>query len=142
MDNSDGTYESANRVYGSCGLAPTIPTSCGGGHTPKVVRKVKRGTGMENKPKVEDYLLTASDGDMYGVFRLSPRELGRLQNVRDEDITKMLDVNSNTQVMKQVGNSICVSVLVAIFSQLGILGVKRWNDMTDAERYEIIKPGE
>ena len=37
MDNSDGTYESANRIYGKDGLAPTIPTSCGGGHTPKVI---------------------------------------------------------------------------------------------------------
>ena len=30
MDNSDGTFESANRVYGNDGVAPTIPT-CGGG---------------------------------------------------------------------------------------------------------------
>jgi len=31
MDNSDGTFESANRVYGKLKVAPTIPTSCGGG---------------------------------------------------------------------------------------------------------------
>ena len=30
-DNSDGTFESANRVYGKLKAAPTIPTSCGGG---------------------------------------------------------------------------------------------------------------
>lgn len=29
MDNSDGTFESANRVYGVNGISPTIPT-CGG----------------------------------------------------------------------------------------------------------------
>ena len=30
MDNSDGTFESANRVYDAKASAPTIPT-CGGG---------------------------------------------------------------------------------------------------------------
>lgn len=29
MDNSDGTFESANRIYDANGIAPTIPT-CGG----------------------------------------------------------------------------------------------------------------
>ena len=178
MDNSDGTFESANRIYGHRGAAPTIPTACGGGHTPKVARKYakpcaerKRQNGqtleyrndtvancitsiqtdsmyigrvekMEEEKTVEDYLLTASDGDMYGVFKLSPRECLRLQNVRDSDIDKMMAINSNTRCYMQAGNSICVSVLVAIFSQLGIQNIPRWNDMTDEERYEIIKPGE
>ena len=38
MDHTiDHTFESANRVYGTDGIAPTLPTSCGGGHTPKVM---------------------------------------------------------------------------------------------------------
>ena len=41
MDNSDGTLESANRVYSPDGLAPTIPTCCGGGHQPKFLVKTK-----------------------------------------------------------------------------------------------------
>lgn len=40
MDNSDGTFESANRVYDSKAVAPTIPTCGGGGIQPKVVKKV------------------------------------------------------------------------------------------------------
>lgn len=37
MDNTvDHTFESANRVYGSGGVAPTIPTCAGGGTQPKV----------------------------------------------------------------------------------------------------------
>ena len=43
MDNTiDHTFESANRIYGIDGLAPTLPTGCGGGHTPKIleVRKI------------------------------------------------------------------------------------------------------
>ena len=137
MDNSDGSFESANRVYGGYGLAPTIPTACGGGHIPKIARR----KNVDENKTVEDYLITAKDGEKYGVFKLSPMECFKLMNVREEDAKKMLAVNSNTRCYACAGNSIVVSVLVAIFSQLGIQNIPRWNDMTDAERYEIIKPG-
>ena len=97
---------------------------------------------MDEQKTVEDYLFHGKDGNDYGVFKLSPRECCRLMNFRDSDIDKMMAVNSNTRVYMQAGNAIVVSVLCGIFSQLGITGVKRWNDMTDAERYEIIRPGE
>jgi len=64
----------------------------------------------------------------YGIFKLTPRECLRLQGVRDEDIDKMAAVNSNTQLLKQAGNSITVQVLMAIFSQLNIKGVTPWNE--------------
>jgi site-specific DNA-cytosine methylase len=98
-------------------------------------------TQEDKQPTVEDYLFHAKDGDQYGIFKLSVRECLRLQNVRDSDIDKMMATNSNTRCYMQAGNSICVSVLVALFSQLHIKGIKCWNDMTDEERYEIIKPG-
>lgn len=40
MDNSDGTFESANRVYDKRDAAPTISTCGGGNLQPKVVRKL------------------------------------------------------------------------------------------------------
>lgn len=41
MDNTeDHTFESANRVYDRKALCPTIPTSCGGGHTPKILVRI------------------------------------------------------------------------------------------------------
>jgi len=44
MDNTaDHTFESANRVYSSNGISPTVPTSCGGGHTPKIMCLTRRG---------------------------------------------------------------------------------------------------
>ena len=67
---------------------------------------------------VEDYLYHAKDGNDYGIFKLSPRECGRLMDVSDDDIDKMLSVNSNSQCYKQFGNSIVVNVLVAIIGQL------------------------
>lgn len=43
MDNKiDHTYESANRIYYSGMCCPTIPTICGGGHEPKVIKKWKK----------------------------------------------------------------------------------------------------
>lgn len=162
MDGWYGSFESINRVYSKNNAAPTIQTFQGGGRQTKVARNVdmvkiieseeikeenfdtelEYATNEDFKPTVEDYLITAKDGEKYGVFRLSPRECLRLMNVRDTDIDKMQAVNSNTQLYKTAGNSIVVSVLVGIFSQLGIQNCKKWNNMTDAERYEIIKPGE
>lgn len=89
---------------------------------------------------VEDYLYTANDGEQYGIFKLSPRECGRLMGVMDKDIDKMLAVNSNSQCYKQYGNSIVVPVLCGIFSQLNIKGVPMWNRMSDEEREVWINP--
>ena len=48
MDNTkDHTFESANRIYDVNGLSPTIPTGCGGGHTPKIIEVT------DEKPKVD-----------------------------------------------------------------------------------------
>lgn len=87
----------------------------------------------ENMAKVEDYLFKD-----YGVFKLSPRECGRLMAVKDSDIDKMAAVNSNTQLYKQFGNSIVVTVLMAIFSQLNIKGVKPWNELTESEKQALV----
>ena len=100
---------------------------------------MRKGNKMdEEKKTVEDYLFTGKDGESYGVFKLSARECGRLMGVNDTDINKMFSVNSNSQCYKQFGNSIVVPVLMAIFSQLNIAGVKAWNEMSENEIYELI----
>ena len=97
MGNSeDHTYESTNRVYSTDGIAPTSDTCQGGGHETKILTNEFR------------------------IRKLTPREVGRLMGVSDEDITKMESVNSNSQLYKQFGNSIVVDVLCAIFKQLNI----------------------
>ena len=42
MDNSDGTFESANRVYDPKQSCPTIPTCGGGGIQPKVIKRYEK----------------------------------------------------------------------------------------------------
>lgn len=60
------------------------------------------------------------DGYLYliRIRKLTPRECWRLMDFTDEDFHKSEEVNSNTQLYKQAGNSICKNVLVAIFGQM------------------------
>jgi hypothetical protein len=76
------------------------------------------------------------DGDIYliRIRKLIPLECWRLMGFSDEDFRKAEKVNSNTQLYKEAGNSICKQVLMAIMSQLNIKGVTAWNDLTEVER--------
>lgn len=74
----------------------------------------------------------------YRIRRLTELECWRLMGFTDEDFKKAQSVNSKTQLYKQAGNSIVVPVLMAIFSQLNINGVKPWNEMSNEERECLI----
>lgn len=93
----------AGNVYDDKGTSPTIRIYQGGNQQPCVI----------------------ANGD-YRIRKLTPRECGRLMSVTDEDINKILEVNSNSQAYKQFGNSIVVQVMVAMFSNLNIQGIPEW----------------
>ena len=114
------------RVQGNGNVSPTITTTGG-------ICKIL-GKEQIKLANVEDYLHKG-----FGVFKLSPRECGRLMGVKDSDIDKMMEVNSKTQCYKQYGNSIAVPVLMALFSQLGLPGVPKWNDLSQDERKKLIE---
>jgi site-specific DNA-cytosine methylase len=89
--------------------------------------------------------LTASSSEninyvetVYRIRKLTPKECGRLMGYCDFDIEKTLSVNSNSQVYRQFGNAIVKQVLMAIFLQLGIKGLKNWNDRTPEEREKLV----
>lgn len=52
------------------------------------------------------------------IRKLTPRECWRLMGFTDADFDKAQEVNSNTQLYKQAGNSIVVNVLECIFEEL------------------------
>lgn len=52
------------------------------------------------------------------IRKLTPKECWRLMGFDDEDFEKASKVNSNTQLYKQAGNSICVPVLENILKEL------------------------
>ena len=74
----------------------------------------------------------------YRIRKLTERECYRLMGFSDKDFEQAASVISRTQLYKTAGNSIVKIVLMAIFSQLGIDEVKKWNDMSEDEIYERI----
>lgn len=71
------------------------------------------------------------DGYWYRIRKLTPKECGKLMGVTDSDIDKMAAVNSNTQLYKQFGNSIVVNCMVAMFSNLNIQGLPKWEEIKE-----------
>lgn len=56
--------------------------------------------------------------NQYRIRKLTPLECWRLMDFADEDFEKAAQVNSNTQLYKQAGNSIVENILVAIIGQM------------------------
>lgn len=52
------------------------------------------------------------------IRKLTPKECWRLMGFDDEDFDKAKEVNSDTQLYKQAGNSIVVNVLMEIFKEM------------------------
>ena len=141
MDNTtDHTFESANRIYDTEGLSPTVTTCGGGGRQPKIIVAMRgrnpenpsdRTPGIPTEQRLEPNsqglcnTLTSVQKDnlvlenaRYRIRKLTPKECWRLMGFYDEDFYKAEKVNSNTQLYKQAGNSIVVDVLEAIFRNL------------------------
>lgn len=136
MDSGTGKHQS-NTVYDEKSLCPNITTIDGGG-----TQQIKIATDVINKVGQisndgSQYVTVIADNGLspnlvagthgyansciatqYRIRKLTPRECWRLMDFSDEDFEKAAEVNSNTQLYKQAGNSIVVNVLVAILGQL------------------------
>ena len=91
VGNYSPSNHDASRIVHPEGLAPTV--------------KENHGT------------VTATVQDLR-VRKLTPKECFRLQGFSDEDFAKAEAINSNTQLYKQAGNSICVPVVEYIIREL------------------------
>lgn len=69
----------------------------------------------------------------YRIRKLTPMECWRLMDFKDEDFKKAAEVNSNTQLYKQAGNSIVCNVLVAIMGQLFEGKEEEYKNISDIE---------
>ena len=110
-------------VYQADGLAPTLSTMQGGGQEPKIIQ---RGHGY-NKGGEHDIAPTLTSNsyqennhlsDGFRIRKLTPRECWRLQGFPDWAFDKAQEVNSNSQLYKQAGNSVTVNVIAAIAKEL------------------------
>ena len=122
------------RVQGGGDISPTL--TCESGGIVKIDMEDKRNMEEEKTEEVQEEKKTK-----YAIRKLTPKECFRLMNFSDEDFEKAKAVNSNSQLYKQAGNSIVRAVLIAIFSQLGIQGHKKWNEMTVEERRALVYKG-
>ena len=136
-------FNQSGIVYETDGIAPTIRAYQGGNLEPKI--RVKEATKQgyaeaevgdsinlshpNSKTRrrrvgkqIANTLLTGeSQGVIEPDFRirkLTPRECWRLQGFPDWAFDKAQEVNSNSQLYKQAGNSVTVNVIVAIAERL------------------------
>ena len=116
-----------NQSIKTDGICTTLTSSMGtgGGYVPMVAASSNTLTTVQ-----KDNLLLETQ---YRIRKLTPKECAKLMKFSDEDANKMLEVNSNTQVYKQCGNSIVVSVLEAIFCQMNIKGCPTWEERAKEE---------
>lgn len=136
-------FNQSGVVYETDGIAPTIRCYGGGGLEPKI--RVKEATkqgyaeaeigdsvnlshpnsktrrGRVGKQIANTLLTGESQGVVEPDFRirkLTPRECWRLQGFPDWAFDKAQEVNSNSQLYKQAGNSVTVNVISAIAKEL------------------------
>lgn len=89
-----GKFESTNRIYDIEGISPTLNTMQEGNREPKILLGKTR------------------------IRKLTPKECWRLQGFPDWAFEKAAQVNSNSQLYKQAGNSVTVNVIKAIALKL------------------------
>ena len=92
----------------------------------------------------ENYPLIAPAEMAYSIrwnelIKLTEKECWRLMAFTDEDYCKAAAVNSRSQLYRQAGNSIVVTCLMALFSQLYIKGCPVWNELNEDDRNEIVE---
>lgn len=114
-------HDYLRRVYDKDYCSPTLPTGTGGNHEPKILDTIKGcSTRTRNYIGQSERLEIRKDNLINSMVRkLTPIEYIRLMGFEDSDYFKMKDIGiSNTQIYKQAGNSVVVSVIVAIYEQL------------------------
>lgn len=92
-----------------------------GVHTEQCLEINQNGTSNTLTSVQKDNLVMQTNNCIdiqYRIRKLTPRECWRLMDFKDYDFEKAQEVNSNTQLYKQAGNSIVKNVLVAIFGQM------------------------
>ena len=101
----------AGRVYSPDGLSPCLDSCSGGNRMPIVAVDPEQGAA-------DPYGVLLDDGRVVRIRRLTPKECFRLQAWDDEDYEKAEFVNNASQLYKQVGNGVTVSVIEAIARKL------------------------
>ena len=119
-----------DRVYSAKGVSPTIPTSGGGRHEPKIGISVDRGVlkekGIANTidanyhKGLDNHQARTEVMQDVRIRRLTPKECERLQGFPDDWTKYGADGEemSDTQRYKMMGNAVTANVITAIINKL------------------------
>ena len=125
----DKMIDQSRKYYNTEGLSPTIPTSCGGNHEPKIIEPLAYDeqnqyirqdgcigtlTTDGSSPKHNNRIIEVTRR----IRKLTPRECFRLMGVKDEDFDKLQKNQSNSSLYHLAGDSIITNVLMAIFKMM------------------------
>ena len=85
-----------------------------------LIQIVKTRRGRVHRGGIQTLETNSNLGTMqdYRIRKLTPREYWRLMAFTDDDFDKAQAIQSNSQLYKEAGNSIVVSVLEGIFTNL------------------------
>ena len=117
----------ASRIVDSNGLAPTVKENHGTVTAVAVRGRYNENGNTQQQIEMSDReyantITTVQKDSMVTnglrIRKLTPKECWRLMAFDDEDFEKAAQINSNTQLYKQAGNSIVVNVLEEIFKKL------------------------
>lgn len=97
------THRQPNRIHSDLGIHPSLSAS--------------EVSGRYNVATTNKHDISVVYSDLR-IRKLTPKECWRLMGCSDEDFRKAEQVNSNSQLYKQAGNAIVVSVLEGIFYNL------------------------
>ncbi|EAD2972674.1 DNA (cytosine-5-)-methyltransferase [Listeria monocytogenes] len=105
------------KVYSDEGISPTLTTNKGEGQKVAIIQKA-RGYNKGGKHDIAPTLSSSSwqennllqEGN-FRIRKLTPRECWRLQGFPDWAFDRATEVNSNSQLYKQAGNSVTVNVI-------------------------------
>lgn len=136
-------FNQSGCIYDPVGIAPTLRTMQGGGLEPKIkikeattrgyveatpgdsvnishpnseTRRGRVGKGIANTLLTGEEQAVVTEG--YRIRKLTPRECWRLQGFPDCAFDRAKEVNSDSQLYKQAGNSVTVNVIEDIARRL------------------------
>ena len=120
--DTETSKHQAGAVWDKEYIAPTIDTMQGGYRQPLITEDKNIVPTLTTNYNSTTSTSTILKSDGIRIRKITPKECWRLMGFTDEDFEKAQNFNSNTQLYKQAGNSVCVNVIEHIFSKLNEFG--------------------
>lgn len=115
----EGCWWKGQFIEAYAGCQPNVSSDFNRGGLPGLSRTLKADSEAHAAGVCVEYLDKQDMAKIYRIRKLTPRECFRLMGVSDVDVDKIRDAGiSESQQYKMAGNSIVVSVLEGIFTQM------------------------